>query len=585
MPADRSPLSEVFAEPIEPQGLAISPDGTQVALLYMRGAQPCLGLFDVGTGEPIREIGLSCGQPGGLIWSPEGSGLAFYAASKEARTSHIFVVDPVSGNMRDLTPDLGRVAFIPSWSPRGDWLAFAAYTPPSGTEMPQVFTVDLAGEIRQWTTGGLRSIRPIVSPDGTTVAFLREEEERLWLLDLTTGATRPLLADGSYDLHHGCFSPDGSRLVVTQFCGDYMETAAMVEVATGEVTPATPQVRELARCAWSPSGKCISYVRDRRHVVLVAPEGETLREEALGSGGVKGGFSTSPVWAAKVDVLAAMGEHGDAWVSEVHAAFRQITFFPVGKPLPCEPVEVSYPSTDGVAVPALLVMPPGPPSGRAVVYVHGGPWETAWRGLHAPRGRRYLEGMLQAGLAVLAPDYRGSSGYGEEWQAVSPEQRGVVDVDDVAAGARYLVGRGLAQERSVAVAGYSFGGYLTLMALARYPEVFACGISLWGVLDPRRLPGAFGAASGAEFPEERLVRQSPLRLLDRMRAPLLLLHAGQDMMATEEEVRQIQGTLTRHGGICEVTIFADDTHGFPLHTEQACEALVAFCQRHLRSRV
>ena len=52
-------------------------------------------------------------------------------------------------------------------------------------------------------------------------------------------------------------------------------------------------------------------------------------------------------------------------------------------------------------------------------------------------------------------------------------------------------------------------------------------------------------------------------------------------MATEEEVRQIEGTLTRHGGICEVTIFADDMHGFPLRTEEACEALVAFCRRHL----
>lgn len=582
MPTERSPSPEVFAQPIEPQGLAISPDGTQVALLYMRGPQPCLGLFDVGTGEPIREIGLSCGQPGGLIWSPEGSRLAFYAARKDAPTSHIFVVDPVSGNMRDLTPDLGRVAFIPSWSPRGDWLAFSAYTPPSGTEMPQVFTVNLAGEIRQWTTGGLRSIRPIVSPNGTTVAFLREGEERLWLLDLSTGATRPLLADGSYDLHHGCFCPDGSRLVVTQYCGSYMETAAIVEVVRGELTPATPRVREFARCAWSPSGKCISYVGDRRHVVLVSLEGETLREEALGSSRVMAGFSTSPAWAAKADVLAAMDEQGNAWVGGVKMPFRRVTSFPAVRPLPSEPVEVSYASSDGVEVPALLLVPPGPLSGRAVVWVHGGPWGTVWRDfMHASRLRQYLEVMLQAGLAVLAPDYRGSSGHGEEWEAVSPEQRGVVDVDDVAAGARCLVGRGLAQEHSVAVAGCSFGGYLTLMALARYPDVFACGISLWGVLDPRRLPGAFGAASGAGIPEERLVRQSPLRLLDRMRAPLLLLHAGQETMATEEEVRQIQGTLTRHGGICEVTIFADDTHGFPLHTEEACHALASFCQRHL----
>ncbi len=573
-------LSQVFAEPIEPHGLALSPDGAEVALLCMRGPQPCLGIFDVSAAEPVREIALACGPPGGLTWSPEGSRLAFYAASREAPVSHLHVADPRTGGTRDLTPDMHRVAFLPSWSPAGDWLAFPAYTPPTGTEWPQVFTVTLHGEIHQLTTG-LSSLRPKVSPDGGTIAFLREGEERLWLLDLATGAARPLLTEGSYDLHYGCFSPDGSRLVVTQYCGDYMEKAAMVEVATGEVIPVTPQVRELARCSWSPSGKCISFVRDRQHVVLVSPEGETLQEAALGTGRVLAGFSTSPVWAAKAEVLAAMDEQGNAWVGGPHTPLRQVTFFPGLRPLPCEPEEVSYPS-DGAEVPALLFVPPGAALGRAIVWVHGGPWATAWRDLtHGLKFRQYLEAMLQAGLVVLAPDYRGSTGHGAEWETVAPEQRGVVDVDDVAAGARYLVGRGLAHEHSVAVAGCSFGGYLTLMALARYPDTFACGVSLWGVLNPQRLSGAFGFAPGSEVPEELLAYQSPLFLLDRMRAPLLLLHAGQEGMATEEELRHIERGLTRRGRVCEVTIYPDDVHGFPLHTEEACAALVAFCRQHV----
>lgn len=581
MSTDRLARSEVFGQPIEPQGLALSPDGAQVALLYMRGPQPCLGIFDVSTGQPIREIALSCGRPGGLSWSPEGSLLAFYASSREAPTSHIHVADPLSGDVRNLTLNLSRVAFIPSWSPGGDWLAFSAYTPPTGTERPQVFTVDLAGEVRQWTSGEQRSVRPVVAPDGTTVVFMREDESRIWLLDLTTGTPRPLLTEGSYELHHGCFCPDGSRLVVTQFCGDYMEVAAMVEVATGHVTPATPRVHELTRCSWSPSGACISFVRDRQHVVLVSPEGETLQEVALGSGRVMAGFSTAPLWAAAGDVLAAMDGDGNAWVGSVHVPFRQVTFFAEETSFRYQATEVSYPSFDGALVPALLAAPERQPASGAVVWVHGGPGGGQPQGELQSRLRCYLEALLDAGFAVLIPDYRGSSGHGVEWESVSPEQRGVVDVDDVAAGARYLVGRGLAQEHSVAVAGYSFGGYLALMALARYPAAFACGASLWGVLDPRRQPGAFGG----EIPEERLVRQSPLMMMEQLRAPLLILHAGQETMATEEEVKRIQGTLTQHGRICEVTVFADDTHGLPLHTEEACDALVSFCQRHLGSRI
>jgi dipeptidyl aminopeptidase/acylaminoacyl peptidase len=581
MPTDRPPLSEVFAEPVEPHGLAISPDGAEVALLYMRGSQPCLGLFAVG-GQAGREIALSCGRPGGLIWSPNGSLLAFYAAQRDTPAHHIYVADPRSGEVRDLTPDMNRVAFLPSWSPTGDWLAFPAYTPPTTTDRPQVFTVTLDGDIRQLTRG-LSGLRPKVSPDGRTIAFLREGEERLWRLDLATGAARPLLTEGSYDLHYGCFAPDGSRVVVTQYCGGYMEKAAIVEMASGALTPVTPQVRNLARCAWSPSGRCISFVRDRQHVVLVSPEGETLQEAALGTGRVMAGFSTAPTWAAQADVLAAMDEQGNAWVGGAERPFRQITFFPAESPLPCEPEEVSYPSGD-VEVPALLFVPPGGSSGRAIVWVHGGPWATAWRDLtHGPKSRQYLEAMVGAGFAVLAPDYRGSSEHGEEWERVAPEQRGIIDVDDLAAGARYLVGRGLAQEHSVAVAGYSFGGYLTLMALARYPDTFACGVSLSGVLNPERLAGAFGFDVGSQIPRERLAHQSPLRLADRMRAPLLILHAGQETMATEEEVRHIQEALTRRGRTCEVTICPDDVHGFPLHTEEACAALVAFCGRYAGS--
>jgi dipeptidyl aminopeptidase/acylaminoacyl peptidase len=582
MPMHRVSQSDVFAEPVEPLGLAISPDGAQVALAYMRGPQPCLAISDVGAAEPAREIALSCGRPGGLIWSPNGSLLAFYAAQRDTPAHHIYVADPRSGEVRDLTPGFGRVAFIPSWSPRSDWLAFSAYTPPVGMEWPQVFTVSLAGGLRQRTTG-LMSIRPIVSPDGRTTVFMREDARRLWLLDFATGAARPLLTEGSYDLHYGCFAPDGSRVVVTQYCGGYMEKAAIVEMASGALTPVTPQVRELARCSWSASGRCISFVRDRWHVVLVSPDGETLGEAALGSGRVMAGFSTSPVWAAQADVLAAMDEQGNAWVGGVDRPFRQVTFFPEVRPLPCEPAEVSYPSGE-VEVPALLFVPPGGSSGRAIVWVHGGPWATAWRDLtHGPKSRQYLEAMVGAGFAVLAPDYRGSSEHGEEWERVAPEQRGIIDVDDLAAGARYLVGRGLAQEHSVAVAGYSFGGYLTLMALARYPDTFACGVSLSGVLNPERLAGAFGLDVGSQIPEERLANQSPLFVADQIRVPLLILHAGQETMATEEEVRHIQEALTRRGRTCEVTICPDDVHGFPLHTEEACEALVAFCGRHVGS--
>ena len=104
-----------------------------------------------------------------------------------------------------------------------------------------------------------------------------------------------------------------------------------------------------------------------------------------------------------------------------------------------------------------------------------------------------MRGMAPHHAGSLSPAERLAT---ERRAAALPEQRGIADVDDVAAGVRYLAGRGLAQEHSVALAGYSFDGYLTLMALARHPDILACGVSLFGVLNPRRRRwGGFRACS------------------------------------------------------------------------------------------
>ena len=100
----QSELSNVFSQPISPQGITISQDGKQVALIYMRDEIPYLGIFDVEKGKPILENELACGRPGGLTWSPDGSLLAFFASAENVTASHIFTADPSTENRQKLDP-------------------------------------------------------------------------------------------------------------------------------------------------------------------------------------------------------------------------------------------------------------------------------------------------------------------------------------------------------------------------------------------------------------------------------------------------------------------------------------------------
>ena len=135
------------------------------------------------------------------------------------------------------------------------------------------------------------------------------------------------------------------------------------------------------------------------------------------------------------------------------------------------PQEITYPGLDGAKVPALLYRPSKnvktPP---AVLYVHGGPnWLTqvTWDPL--------VQHMVSRGWVVLAPNYRGSTGYGREWQLASRFDLGGVDTRDVVAGADYLVDQDIADPSKIAVTGRSWGGYLTMTCLTQYPERWAAG--------------------------------------------------------------------------------------------------------------
>ena len=202
----------------------------------------------------------------------------------------------------------------------------------------------------------------------------------------------------------------------------------------------------------------------------------------------------------------------------------------------------------------------------ALVLAHGGPTSQAGRGL-ALR----VQYFTSRGFAVLDVDYGGSTGYGRAYRERLDGQWGIVDVADCAAGARYLTAEGLAEPGRIAIAGGSAGGYTVLMALAT-TGAFACGSSHYGISDLSLLmqsthkfeAGYLHRLLGTtpKTWKKTCAERSPITLVERMTAPLVLFQGLDDKVVPPEQSRLIHAKLRERGILTELYEFAGEGHGF-----------------------
>ncbi|HFQ15268.1 MAG TPA: S9 family peptidase [Rhodobacteraceae bacterium] len=199
-----------------------------------------------------------------------------------------------------------------------------------------------------------------------------------------------------------------------------------------------------------------------------------------------------------------------------------------------------------------------------IVLAHGGPTGHADRGL-----KLKIQYWTTRGFAVLDVDYRGSHGYGRAYRERLNGRWGVTDVEDVIAGARFAVAKGLADERRLLGSGSSAGGYTVLMALCR-SGIFAAGTSLYGISDLERLAalthkfeaGSLTTLLGAEPGSDVFRRRSPCHLAGDIRASVLFLQGLDDVVVPPAQSRAMADLLARRGLPVALIEFAGEGHGF-----------------------
>jgi dipeptidyl aminopeptidase/acylaminoacyl peptidase len=238
---------------------------------------------------------------------------------------------------------------------------------------------------------------------------------------------------------------------------------------------------------------------------------------------------------------------------------------------------VRIPARDGLEIPAYLTLPPGASGASAknlplVVLVHGGPWVRGAEWQWDPE----VQFLASRGYAVLQPQFRGSTGFGRRLFEAGWKQWGQGMHTDLVDTTRWAIAQGTVDPRRVCVAGASYGGYATLMALVHSPELFRCGVNWVGVTDIGLMYEVHWSDLSGESKRHgmptligdpvadaaMLKAQSPLQQAQRLRSPLLMAYGAWDVRVPLVHGERLLAALKPHNPDVEWVVYPEEGHGW-----------------------
>ncbi len=253
--------------------------------------------------------------------------------------------------------------------------------------------------------------------------------------------------------------------------------------------------------------------------------------------------------------------------------------------------DVFYNSADGLKIHALLYIPKGTKkNGKnpAIVWPHGGP---EYQEMHY--FSKYIQVMANAGYIVIAPNFRGSSGYGKTFQKLIYKDWGGAEFKDVLGSVDYLKQSGYVDPEKIGIVGGSFGGFMCMTCITKAPEIWKCAIDIFGPANlftfVNSVPehwkkGIEDLVGSPEKDKEMLTERSPINYIDFINCPLLVVQGKQDPRVVEAESVQIINKLREKNKPYEYILLEDEGHGFSKVSNQikVFEAKIRFLDKYLR---
>jgi dipeptidyl aminopeptidase/acylaminoacyl peptidase len=611
----------IFGDP-QIAGGQISPDGTHIS--FLKPYKDVLNIWVKGFDEPFtaaRPMTADTTRPvRGYFWSRDSKYILYVQDKGGDENFHVYAVDPAmklaAGQdvppARDLTP-YGKVAAqilsLPKGTPNIIYIGLNdrderyhdAYridmTTGDRTLVKQnddeilAWIFDLGGRLRlamrQTADGGTELLR--VDPDSLVVVYSCNKDE-------TIDPVR--------------FHKDGKRIYLATDKGEDVNLSRLVlfnpETKQVEVVESDPESQvDFGGADFSEKTDDLIatyYVGDRLRVYFKDKTWENdynrLKKE-LPPGDVYFGSSTNDDRLILVSVTSDTDPGAtylfDRDTGKAEFLYRPRPNLPTKDLAPMKPLV--YRSRDGLEIHGYLTVPKGEAEKNLPVLVmpHGGPWSRDEWGYDP-----YAQFFANRGYAVFQMNFRGSSGYGKKFLNAGNKQWGEAMQNDITDGVEYLIKKGIADPKQVAIFGGSYGGYATLAGLAFTPDLYAAGISYVGPSNIITLLNSippYWVVLKAMFNErvgdpskpedaERLKRESPLFSAKNIKAPLLVVQGANDPRVKKVESDQIVVALRDLGRDVEYIVAPDEGHGFAGVENRTAFAVAAekFLAKHLGGR-
>ncbi|MGE0843255.1 S9 family peptidase [Pseudonocardia sp.] len=566
------------------------PDGRSLAWICDRDGRPRLYVGELDAGSVVEPHGfvptdlddpdLPAADVDGVAWSPDGSWLACQLAPGGGERTRVLLVSPDGARRHEIAPGAAAVV-LGSWSPSGSHLGVTIYG--EGRGEGQACLVDLRDGTSTVLASGPAAVVCAVSGDGHRVVVRhgRRGDRRLELVDLRTGV-RVELVPGGATVADARFGVTGGMVYLHTDAGRDRPALLAVPLNAGRPGIASPVAErshdDLDLVALDPAGA--------RAVLVWNVDG---RSEAEMLDLRSGMLSPLPDAAGDVVTDAAFTRDGGGLLlaSEGPTVAPHLSLVPLVDGLPGTEADAVLPpapddeddapdllvtptlhefrADDGLTLTGWLFRPRGTLGATpTLVWLHGGP-EAQERPVFQP----LFQALAAAGIAVFAPNVRGSAGFGQAFSRADDVALRFAAIDDVRAVVDFLSRSGLADPARIGVAGRSYGGYLTLAALVRYPDLFRVGVDVCGMADletfyARTEPWIAEAATtkygDPRTDAELLRRLSPIHLIDRLTAPLLVVHGRHDTNVPVCEPEQVVAALRERGVPHSYLFFDDEGH-------------------------